>query len=165
MELSGAPRLAQRELWEAIAAGLAVFAAWVGLDHGWMVIGDLGPGFVPLDRDGRLDLPLAALRFLALAAVVPVMEELFWRSFLMRRIDARDFLGRDARRTTLAAWAASSVLFASEHSIWVAGLVAGATYGGLYARSGNLRSPLISHATTNGTLGLWILATGQWRYW
>lgn len=165
VEISGAPRLAARDFWEAVAVGLAVFAAWISLDHPWMVIGDPGSGFVPLDREGRIDLPLAALRFAALAAVVPVMEELFWRSFLMRRIDARDFLGRDPRRTTLAAWTASSVLFASEHSMWVAGLVAGAAYGGLYARSGNLRSPLISHAITNGTLGLWILATGQWRYW
>jgi hypothetical protein len=165
VELSGAPRLAARELWEAAGVGLVVFAAWISLDHGWMTFGAQGPGFIPLDREGRLDIPLAAARFLALAAVVPVMEELFWRSFLMRRIDGRSFLGRDPRRTSLAAWAASSVVFASEHSLWLAGLVAGAAYGGLYVRSGNLRSPLISHAITNGTLGLWILATGQWRFW
>jgi len=165
VEITGATRLAARERWEAIAVGLAIFAAWITLDRGWMVIGDAGPGFVPLDRDGRLDIPLAAARLIALAAVVPVMEELFWRSYLMRRIDARDFLGRDPRRTSLLAWMVSSALFASEHSLWVAGLVAGAAYGGLYARSGNLRSPLLSHATTNGTLGIWILATGQWRFW
>jgi CAAX prenyl protease-like protein len=165
VELRGAGRLAARERWEAIAVGLAVFAAWVSLDHGWMVVGERGPGFVPVDRDGHVDVGLAAARWVALAAVVPLMEELFWRSYLMRRVDARDFLGRDPRRVTLAAWTASSILFASEHSMWVAGLVAGAAYGGLYARSGNLRSPLISHAITNGFLGLWILATGQWRYW
>jgi len=165
VEIRGAPRLAVRELLEASAVGLAMFAAWISLDAGWMVIGDPGPGFVPLDREGRLDIPLAAARFLALVAVVPVMEELFWRSFLMRRIDARDFLGRDPRRTTFAAWAISSAVFASEHSMWIAGLVAGAAYGGLYVRCGNLRSPLISHAITNASLGIWILATGQWRYW
>jgi len=165
VELRGAPALAAREIWEAVAVGLVVFVAWIGLDHGWMVVGDPGPGFVPLDSSGRIDIPLATLRFAALVAVVPVMEELFWRSFLMRRIDARDFLARDPRRASLAAWTVSSVLFASEHSLWIAGLVAGAAYGGLYARSGNLRSPLISHAITNGTLGFWILATGEWRYW
>jgi len=165
VELREAPRLAAHERWEAIAVGLAVFAAWISLDQRWMVIGEPGPGFVPLGRDGRIDIALAAARWMALAAVVPLMEELFWRSYLMRRIDARDFLGRDPRRATLAAWTASTVLFASEHSMWVAGLVAGAAYGGLYARSGNLRSPLISHAITNAFLGLWILATGQWRYW
>ncbi len=165
MEIRAAPRLSARETWEAIAVGLAVFGAWITLDHGWMVVGDPGTGFVPLDGDGRLNIPLAGARFVALAAVVPVMEELFWRSYLMRRIDARDFLARDPRRASLAAWAVSTALFASEHSLWIAGLVAGAAYGGLYARSGNLRSPLISHAITNATLGLWILATGQWRFW
>lgn len=142
-----------------------MFGAWITLDHGWMVIGARGAGFVPLDRGGHLDIALAGARFVALAAVVPVMEELFWRSYLMRRVDARDFLARDPRRTSLFAWAASSALFASEHSLWIAGLVAGAAYGGLYARSGNLRSPLISHAITNATLGIWILATGQWHLW
>jgi CAAX prenyl protease-like protein len=165
VELRGAARLAVREYWEAIGVGLAVFALWINLDQGWMVVGDAGPGFVPLDRDGHLDIALAAARFVALAAVVPVMEELFWRSYLMRRIEARDFLGRDPRRTSWLGWTVSSALFASEHSLWIAGLVAGAAYGGLYARSGNLRSPLISHAITNATLGLWILATGQWRFW
>jgi CAAX prenyl protease-like protein len=165
VEIRGAPRLALREFLEATGVGLAVFAAWITLEAGWMTFGAAGPGFVPLDRDGRLDIPLAAARFLALAAVVPVMEELFWRSFLMRRVDGRDFLARDPRRASLAAWAATSILFASEHSLWLAGLVAGAAYGGLYVRSGNLRSPLLSHAITNGTLGLWILATGQWRFW
>ena len=165
VELRGAARLSVRERWEAVAVGLAVFAMWISLDAGWMRYGTEDAGFAPLDRDGRVDVPLAVARFVAIAGVVPVMEELFWRSFLLRRIDGRDFLGRDPRRASLAAWAASSILFASEHSLWLAGLVAGAAYGGLYVRSGNLRSPILSHAITNGTLGLWILATGQWRYW
>lgn len=164
-EIRAAPALAVREAWEAIAVGLAVFLVWVSFDHGWMVAGDPGRGFVPLDRAGGIDIGLAGVRLVALAAVVPVMEELFWRSFLMRRIDGRDFLARDARAASLLAWGVSSVLFASEHSLWVAGLVAGAAYGGLYARSGNLRSPLTSHAITNATLGIWILATEQWQLW
>ncbi len=52
VELTGAARLAARERWEAIAVGLAVFAAWISLDQGWMVVGDPVPGFVPLDRTG-----------------------------------------------------------------------------------------------------------------
>ena len=37
-----------------------------------------------------------AVRMIGAVLVVPVMEELFWRSFLMRWIDARDFLAREA---------------------------------------------------------------------
>ena len=93
------------------------------------------------------------------------MEELFWRSLAMRWIDGRDFLAVNPRRVSFVAFALSSALFALEHSQWLAGLLAGAAYGWLYLRSGNLWIPIISHATTNGILALWIVATGSWRFW
>ena len=163
-ELRGAPRTRSREWPLAIGVGVAVFILWITLDHGWMVIGE-GRGFVALDAAGRIDVPIALARLAGLAIVVPVMEELFWRSFLMRWLVSRDFLAIDPRRASLAAVAISSALFASEHSFWLAGLVAGLAYAWLYVRSGNLRVPVLSHATTNAILGLWILATGRWTLW
>jgi CAAX prenyl protease-like protein len=148
----------------AVAVGFAVFCAWIHLDRGWMSSGG-GPGFDPTRPDGSVDWALAGLRLLGLALVVPVMEELFWRSFVMRWIDARDFLLLDAKRVTFRALVVSSALFASEHSLWLAGLVAGLGYSWVYLRSGNLWMPIVSHATTNGSLGIWILATGNWRFW
>jgi CAAX prenyl protease-like protein len=149
----------------AVGVGLAVFAAWITFDHGWAVVGEAGRGFVPLRGDGRIDWTLAGPRLLALVLVVPVMEELFWRSFLLRWIDRRNFLSADPRSASPAAFAISSVLFASEHSLWFAGLIAGLMYTWVYTRTGNLWVPIVSHAITNGTLGLWILATGSWHYW
>jgi len=93
------------------------------------------------------------------------MEELFWRSFLMRWIDARDFLNLDARRVSGMALALTCGLFAVEHSLWVAGLMAGLAYAGLYITTNNLRAPVLAHAVTNAILGLWILATGSWQLW
>jgi CAAX prenyl protease-like protein len=93
------------------------------------------------------------------------MEELFWRSFLMRWIAKRDFLALEPKCAGFAAVAISSALFAAEHSFWFAGLIAGAAYALVYIRSGNLWTPIIAHATTNGILGTWILLTGNWRYW
>jgi CAAX prenyl protease-like protein len=159
------PVLRRADVLVAIAVGLAVFGVWITFDHGWAVLGEGGRGFVPLGRDGSIDWTLAGLRFLALALVVPLAEELFWRSFLLRWIDARDFLALDPRGASIRAIALSSALFASEHSLWFAGLVAGVAYSWVYIRSGNLWIPIISHAITNGTLGLWILATGNWRFW
>ena len=124
-----------------------------------MQLGGPKRGFVPAT-------PLDAfLRLLALAAVVPVMEELFWRSLVMRWIQARDFLSVDPGRTGFAAFALSSALFASEHSLWLAGLLAGAAYAWVYRRSGNLWTAIVSHAITNAALGTYVLATGSWRYW
>jgi hypothetical protein len=161
----GQGRVRPRYWFLAVASGLLVFAVWIGLDSGWMVVGDMGKGFAPLKADGSVDWVLAGLRLFGLALVVPVMEELFWRSFLMRWIDKRDFLAMDPRHASFLAFTLSSALFALEHTQWLAGLIAGVVYTWLYKKTGNLRVPITSHAVTNGTLGIWILATGNWTYW
>jgi CAAX prenyl protease-like protein len=165
VELRSAPRAAWWDWPLAIVAGWWVFAVWIALDSGWARAGAIAPGFDPRRGDGSLVWGLGALRVFGIALVVPVMEELFWRSFLMRRIDARDFLARDPRAVTVVAFGLSCALFASEHAQWLAGLIAGGVYGALYLRSRNLWIPIVSHATTNGTLALWILATGNWQLW
>lgn len=164
-ELRPLGAIAWREAALGVAVGLAVFVAWIALDWPWATIGGRTAGFVPLDAGGRIDPLLAASRWIVLALVVPPMEELFWRSLVLRVVDARDFLAADPRRASFTAFALSSALFASEHSMWLAGLVAGVAYNAVYVKTGNLRTSLISHATTNGTLGLWILATGNWHLW
>ena len=165
VELRDAPRLRAGDVGLAIAAGFAVFGAWITFDHGWALIGGGRGGFVPLGSDGTLDPALATMRLAGLVLVVPIMEELFWRSFVMRRIADRNFLAVDPRRAGWLAFALSSALFASEHALWFAGLLAGLAYGACYMRSRNLWIPILSHAITNATLGLWILATAQWHFW
>lgn len=164
VELRAAPRLPWREWALAVAVGLLVFAVWITFDSGWAAVGN-PRGFDPRRADGSLDLILVMLRLIGTALVVPVMEELFWRSFLLRRIDGRDFLARDPRSASGLAFGLCCALFASEHALWFAGLIAGAAYGALYMRSRNLWIPIVSHATTNGTLATWILATGKWQLW
>src|SRR5690606_12682583 len=90
-ELRGpAPGAATQVL--AVALGALVFGAWILFDQPWAVIGAPGPGFIPVRDDGALDPWLVGLRLAGFVLVVPVMEELFWRSFLMRWIGRRDFL-------------------------------------------------------------------------
>jgi CAAX prenyl protease-like protein len=148
----------------AIGTGLAVFLVWINFDDGWATVGPT-KGFNPAGRDGGVDLTLAGLRLAELALVVPVMEELFWRSFVLRWLDAREFSAADPRRASPRAFALTAVLFASEHSLWFAGLIAGLLYNWLYVRTGNLWVPIASHALTNGALGIWVLTTGNWHLW
>jgi CAAX prenyl protease-like protein len=163
-ELRQAP-LPARHASVAIAVGALVFGLWIALDQPWARFGDPGPGYAPLAGDGSLDWLKIVPRLAVLALVVPVMEELFWRSFLMRWIDQRDFLGLDARKASRTAVLVTSGLFALEHSLWLAGLIAGLAYAGLYITTNNLRAPVLAHAVTNGILGLWIVATGSWHLW
>jgi len=164
VELRGARGVQLRQWLVAIVVGLGVFLAWIQLDRQGVAF-DAGPGFDPTAADGRVDPLLAGLRLFGLALVVPVIEELFWRSFVMRWIDARRFLALDPARVSAFAFAAAAGLFALEHSLWLAGLVAGVAYAWLYVRTRNLWVPILSHAVTNGVLGVWIVTTGNWRFW
>jgi hypothetical protein len=147
-----------------VPVGLLVFVLWINLDWGWLNLGD-GPGYDPRTADGGMDWTLVAMRIFGAALVVPVMEELFWRSFLMRWIDHHDFRDWEPARVGLRAILISSALFAVEHTLWFAGLLAGLAYAWLYRASGNLWTPIVSHATTNLALGLYVLYSGEWRFW
>lgn len=147
-----------------VVAGAAVFAVWINLDTGWAVIGELGPGFDPRD-DGRINPVLAAVRLMGAALVVPLMEELFWRAFVMRWVDRPAFLAVDPRKVSARAVLLSSAVFAVEHHQWLAGLAAGLAYAWVYRVTGSLWVPVLAHAVTNGLLGAWVLYTGSWRFW
>ena len=147
----------------ALAVGGIVTVLWVLLDESWMIAG-AAHGDDPR-TEGRIDPLLAALRLLGAALVVPIMEELFWRSFLMRWIEHADFRLVDPGRIGVKAFAVPTLLFGVEHHLWLAGVVAGGAYGLLYLRHRNLWSPVLGHAVTNGLLGIWVLATGDWAFW
>jgi CAAX prenyl protease-like protein len=144
--------------------GAAVFALWIHLDHGWMVIGD-AKGFDPTLAAGNLDWALVAVRLFGAAVVVPVMEELFWRSFVMRWIAAQDFCAVDPARVGIKAFAVTAIVFGLEHQLWLAGIVAGAAYGGLYVYCRNLWLPVAAHGVTNAALGTWVVIHHEWRFW
>jgi CAAX prenyl protease-like protein len=147
----------------AILLGVAVFALWITLSNGWMVIGT-STGFDPRN-DGQIDWLLVALRIAGAALVVPVMEELFWRSFLIRWLDKGDFEQIAPSAVRLSSVAIGALLFGFEHNLWLAGIVAGLVYSALYMRTCSLWSAIIAHAVTNAILGMWIVRTGQWSFW
>ncbi|MEO7578724.1 MAG: CAAX prenyl protease-related protein, partial [Massilia sp.] len=158
-----APRMAPAAALSAIAVGLLVLLLWVSLKADWMIIGHAS-GFNPLN-EGRLDWTLIAMRIAGAALVVPVMEELFWRSFLMRWIVAAEFQAVEPSQASIKSFVFTSVLFGFEHNLWLAGIVAGAAYCGLYMRHRTLWSPILAHAVTNGCLAAWVVWTGNWSYW
>jgi len=159
-----AVRIRPAALLQAVLVGLGVFFLWINLDRGWLDLGG-GMGYDPRRADGSLDAFLVAFRLGGAALLVPIMEELFWRSFLMRWVDRHDFLSLPAAQTSVKAVAISSVLFGTEHTLWFAGILAGVAYAMLYRRHASLWSPIVAHATTNLALGLWVLHRGAWQFW
>lgn len=149
----------------SLAVGLLVLVLWVNLDAGWMLMGEMGKGYNPTQETGQIDWMLVAFRIAGAALVVPIMEELFWRSFLQRWVQNPDFLALNPAQIGLKALLIASALFAIEHVQWLAGLIAGLAYGWLYIRTRNLWAPILAHAVTNGGLGIYVVATGQWSFW
>lgn len=154
-----------RETGWAVVVGIAVFAIWVQLDAPWMQLGSATASFVPLDADGQPIWTLIMLRLMGAALVVPVMEELFWRSFLMRWVQHPGFERVDPQTVGARAIVLSTFVFTLAHTLWLAAVVAGLAYALLYRRNGKLWSAVIAHAVTNGLLGIWVIWTGRWEFW
>ena len=153
------------ELALSVLVGMAVFGLWIHLDAPWMQIGQPSASFVPVDALGQLQWPLIAVRWAGAALLVPVMEELFWRAFLMRWLQAPQFEGVDPRRVGAKAVILSTFVFMLAHPLWLAAIVAGLAYALLYRQTGKLWTAVLAHAVTNGALGIWVVKTGQWQFW
>lgn len=149
----------------SLAVGIVVLVLWVNLDANWMLMGAMGKGYNPANEAGQIDWLLVAFRIAGAALVVPVMEELFWRSFLQRWAQQADFMTLDPAQIGLKALLIASALFAVEHVQWFAGLIAGLAYGWLYIRTRKLWAPILAHAVTNGGLGAYVVSTGKWAFW
>lgn len=176
-EVGAGSGLSVGQLALAVAAGAAVFAAWIQLDYPWMqldrLMASIGMGkagqaaatFRPIDAQGHLIWSLVVVRWIGAALLVPMMEELFWRSFLMRWVDKPEFTQVDPRGVTLKAVALSTFVFMLAHTLWLAAILAGVVYAWLYRRTGSLWAPIVAHGVTNGLLGAWVVFTGNWQFW
>ncbi len=149
----------------AIAAGAIVFVLWINLDAPWMIIGEASAPFKPLTATGAIDWLQVAIRFVGAALLVPLIEELFWRSFLMRWLEQPVFQGVAPQRIGARAIILSTFVFTLAHTLWLAAAIAGLVYALLYVKTGKLWLPVIAHAVTNAALGVWVVMTGNWQFW
>ena len=162
VELSLTPSLSQAVI--AILSGLLVFVLWVLPYPEWMGgQAQNNPEAMPM-RDA-MDMFWLVCRWSGSALLVPLIEELFWRSYFMRRLEHSEFMSVSPAHVGTYAVVVSSVLFAIEHQLWLAGLLAGLVYAWLYRRFQVLWIPVLAHMITNAVLGAWVVFGGHWQYW
>lgn len=151
----------------AISGGLGLLIAvmWVSLDAPWMRMGDSSASFVPTDDAGQMQFALVAIRLAGACLVVPLMEELFWRSFLMRWLDRRDFLQLLPAQASLFAVVGSSAVFALAHDRWLAAFIAGLLFAALYRHTRQIWQAISAHAVANLSLGAYVLHQRAWSLW
>ncbi|WP_353117807.1 CAAX prenyl protease-related protein [Nitratidesulfovibrio sp.] len=147
----------------AVAVGVIVFVAWRYLDVPWARLGTPEP-FDPDALGEKARTAMIGMRLFGGGVLVPLAEELFWRSFLIRYLQGGDF--RDIRPGRLHAlsFVIVAVLFGLEHHLVVAGMLAGVAYNVVLYRTGSVAQCVLSHAVTNSLLGLWVLLTGAWTF-
>lgn len=106
-----------------------------------------------------------AIRVLARSLLIPMIEEVFFRSFVYRYIINPQFLSISLATRHLTAWLATSALFAVVHpDQWLGGLICGLAYQWLVFRSGRLGDAILAHAITNGLLSAWVIFQGTWDF-
>jgi CAAX prenyl protease-like protein len=157
----------------SVIFGVAVFLVWIAPDLLWpgfrahwlfqnAITGELASS-VPERLRG--DAVFLAWRCAGAAILVPFIEEVFWRGWLMRWVIERDF-GKIALGTYQArAFWICALMFAAEHGpYWDVGLVAGVAFNWWMVRTRSLGDCILAHAVTNACLAAYVLIFGHWEY-
>ncbi len=161
------PRPKPADLGLAVLLGLIITALWIGLDGLYPDLPFLGKRTA---YDLRILTPASrwcfiVVRMFGLVILVPLIEELFWRSFLLRWLIDADFKTIPIGRVTPTAVAITSVCFALAHPEWLPALITGLAWAWLVWKTKSLACCLVSHVVANLALGLYVIATGHWKFW
>ncbi len=149
--------------WFAPAAGLVVYALWMGLEKPAAATG-LPPVLTAAPAGARVAWLTA--RSLAAVITVPAAEELAFRGFLIRRTLSANFEARHPRSYSYLALLVSSLAFGLMHGErWIAGALAGFVYAAAWLRRGRIGDAVAAHATTNALIAATVLKFGKWYLW
>ena len=107
---------------------------------------------------------LTIAKLVGSAFVIAPVEEVFFRSFLYRWLQKRDFLSVPLARFDLSAFIWTVFLFTLEHDRPLAAAIAGALYGFAAIRFG-LASAVVAHVATNLLLALHVIFSRSWSFW
>lgn len=153
------------ETLSVIAVGIVVFILWINMDWVFSASGSpqgFNPGLLP---EGGLRLTMTICRVAGAVLVVPVMEELFWRSYLIRYIVNSDIEKVTVGTFTWLSFGATVVLFGLEHHFILAGMMAGIVYNLILYKTRSLAQCVLAHAVTNLSLAVYVISTGRWYFW
>jgi uncharacterized protein len=131
-------------------AGVVVGIVWVALAQDTEAAGPLSEAL------GALPLTLLVLwvvmRVAGTVLFVPLVEEMFFRGYVMARLDQGGLAMR------CLAVAVSTVLFAALHGRWLAAGLAGLVFALVMLRRGRLGDAVQAHLAANLVVALWALA-------
>lgn len=165
-------RMSARAALSGLAVGLIVCALWIAPEYSswyqtWLTlpIGTPPPPPEPSPYEPAVcGWFLTAVKLFGSAFVIAPAEEFFFRSYLYRRLQARDFRAVPLARFDLQAFLWMTLLFTLEHNRPVVAALAAAFYGLLAIRQG-IGAAVLAHIVTNLALGLHVIYRQEWWFW
>lgn len=125
--------------------------------------------FVPSDHfHSNLSLwAFLVVRVGGAATAVPIVEELFWRAFVLRLlISWNRFEKVPLAKFTLFSFVISSLLSAIQHQPqWEVGILCWMVFNALFYWKKSLACCIVTHGVTNLVLYIYVYNTQDWRFW
>jgi exosortase E/protease (VPEID-CTERM system) len=150
--------------WRAPVTGILVFLIWI-IAAKFLLSGHAMPDKLATMPRGWRHAWIAG-RIAGAVLIVPIVEELAYRGFLMRRLIDANFESLPYRNVHSLALLATSVIFGLAHgALWAPGIAAGIAFGVIVIRRGALGEAVLAHAVANGLLAVCVLAGGLWQFW
>ncbi|MFZ2642235.1 MAG: CAAX prenyl protease-related protein [Verrucomicrobiia bacterium] len=147
--------------------GIAALVIWVAPELLRLTKTDFTVGgFNPTALPAPCSTLATCFRIAGAVLVVPIMEELFWRGWMIRWLVKPDFRSVPLGTFTWESFGVTVLMFGIEHNtLWHVGMITGVLYNWIYYRTRSLWACIIAHAVTNLLLACYILASGKWGYW
>ena len=139
----------------ALLAGVAIGIGWIAAQPGGSETGrEIAQALAGISAAWLI--AWIAFRMIGTIVLVPLVEELFFRGYVLARLD-RGGLG-----WRMLALAVSTALFALLHGRWLEAGLAGLIFALVMLRRGRVGDAVLCHASANAVIAVVALATGDW---
>jgi exosortase E/protease (VPEID-CTERM system) len=160
----GLAKIDWRWSWRGPAVGVLIFAVWIVA--AWLLLPPTTCPVILASTSALYRGVWITSRIVTSVLVVPIVEELAYRGFLMRRLISRRFELVAYRSVNWLALCVSASAFGLPHGVmWLPATVAGLAYGFVLIRRGRIGEAVIAHATTNLLIAAAVLGWNQWQLW
>lgn len=139
----------------------------------WSLLGlaERTEGFDPTIFEGHpfVTAFVVFFRFLRMVVVVALIEEIFWRGFLMRYLvdPDRPFTKTAFGTHSWKAYWVTTLLFVIVHmpEDWLGAFIYGSLAYWVAVRTKSLFACVLMHAVANLALGIYVMITREWGFW
>jgi len=151
--------------WQACALGVFTAGMWIVMFPTTMSHASAWPASLQ-SVSSTVAIAYLAIKLIGYVVVVPLVEELAFRVYAMRRLMNADIESVPVGAFSAAAFAVSSLLFGAMHgALWIQGTVAGMAFACALYRRRSVGDAVLAHATANALIAIYVFTTGHWSVW